>query len=191
MDVAFILDSSGSIGRTNYLKQKEFVKQVARSFGVAPGQSQAAMVLYSSTASVQARFGQYATAEEFAKAVDALPYERGRTRIDMALDLASTDIFPAARPDVPKIAILITDGKQTQAKDAKNLKEASDPLRKAGVRVLAVGIGSGVDADELRSITETDEDVVVAADFTDLMLKLANLTSRACELAGKYHLSCP
>ena len=144
MDVAFILDSSGSIGRTNYLKQKEFVKQVARSFGVAPGQSQAAMVLYSSTASVQARVGQYATAEEFAKAVDALPYERGRTRIDMALDLASTDIFPAARPGVPKIAILITDGKQTQAKDAKDLKVASDPLRKAGVRVLAVGIGSGV-----------------------------------------------
>ena len=194
MDVAFILDSSGSIGRTNYLKQKEFVKQVARSFGVAPGQSQAAMVLYSSTASVQARFGQYPTAEEFAKAVDALPYERGRTRIDMALDLASTDIFPAARPGVPKIAILITDGKQTQAKDAKDakdLKVASDPLRKAGVRVLAVGIGSVVDADELRSITETDEDVVVAADFTDLLLKLANLTSRACELAGKYHLSCP
>ena len=68
---------------------------------------------------------------------------------------------------------------------------ASDPLRKAGVRVLAVGIGSGVDADELRSITETDEDVVMAADFKDLMLKLANLSSRACELAGKYHLSCP
>ena len=54
-------------------------------------------------------------------------------------------------------------------KDAKDLKVASDPLRKAGVRVLAVGIGSGVDADELRSITETDEDVVVAADFTDLL----------------------
>ena len=49
------------------------------------------------------------------------------------------------------------------------MKVASDPLRKAGVRVLAVGIGSGVDADELRSIKETDEDVVVAADFTDLL----------------------
>ena len=167
------------------MKQKDFVKEVAKTFGLAPDQSQAAMVLYSNSASVQARFGQYATTEEFAKAVDALPYERGLTRIDRALDLAATDIFPQARAGVPKLALLITDGSQTPAADAKDLREASEPLRKAGVRVLAVGIGSGVDRDELRLVTETDEDVVVAADFQDLMLKIGNLTSRACELAGE------
>ena len=185
MDVAFIIDSSGSIGRSNYLKQKNFVKQVAKSFGLAPDQSQAAMVLYSNSASVQARFGQYATTEEFAKAVDALPYERGLTRIDRALDLAATEIFPEGRAGVPKLALLITDGTQTAAADAKGLREASEPLRKAGVRVLAVGIGSGVDRDELRLVTETDDDVVVATDFQDLLLKIGNLTSRACELAGE------
>ena len=185
MDVVFIIDSSASIGRENYLKQKNFVKEVAKSFGLAPDQSQAAMVLYSSSASVQARFGQYATTEEFAKAVDALPYERGQTRIDRALDLAATDIFPEARAGVPKLALLITDGRQTSANDAKGLREASEPLRKAGVRVLAVGIGSDVDRDELRLVTETDEDVVVTADFQDLMLKIGHLTSRACELAGE------
>ena len=185
MDVVFIIDSSTSIGRENYLKQKNFVKEVAKSFGLAPDQSQAAMVLYSDSASVQARFGQYATTEEFAKAVDALPYETGQTRIDIALNLTATDIFPEARAGVPKLALLITDGRQTPANDAKGLREASEPLRKAGVRVLAVGIGSDVDRDELRLVTETDEDVVVTADFQDLMLKIGNLTSRACELAGE------
>ena len=185
MDVAFIIDSSGSIGRRNYLKQKNFVKEVAKSFGLAPDQSQAAMVLYSNTASVQARFGQYASTEEFAKAVDALPYERGQTRIDRALDVAATDIFSEARAGVPKLALLITDGTQTAAADAKGLREASEPLRKAGVRVLAVGVGSGVDQDELRLVTDSDDDVVLAADFQDLLLKIGNLTSRACELAGE------
>ena len=185
MDVAFIIDSSGSIGRRNYLKQKNFVKEVAKSFGLAADQSQAAMVLYSNSASVQARFGQYATTEEFAKAVDALPYERGLTRIDRALELAATDIFPEARAGVPKLALLITDGTQTPAADAKGLREASEPLRKAGVRVLAVGIGSGIDRDELRLVTETEDDVVVATDYQDLLLKIGNLTSRACELAGE------
>ena len=185
MDVAFIIDSSGSIGKRNYLKQKDFVKAVAKSFGLAPDQSQAAMVLYSNSASVQARFGQYPTTEEFGKAVDALPYERGLTRIDKALDVAATEIFPEGRAGVPKIALLITDGTQTQTADAKDLTEASEPLRKAGVRVLAVGIGSGVDADQLRLVTESDEDVVVANDFQDLLLKIGNLTSRACELAGE------
>ena len=58
-------------------------------------------------------------------------------------------------------------------------------MRKAGVRVLAVGIGSGVDPDELRLVAESEEDVVVAADFADLLLKLGNITSQACQLAGK------
>ena len=185
MDLAFILDSSGSIGKTNYLKEKHFVKQLARSFGLAPGQSRAALVLYSSSASVQARFGQYQTLDEFDKAVDGLPYERGTTRIDLALEKAAQEIFPQARQGVPKIAILITDGKQTQAADAKGLTDASEPLRKAGVRVLAVGIGSGVDPDELRLLTESDEDVVVTQNFADLLLQLGNLTSRSCQLAGE------
>ena len=82
------------------------------------------MVLYSNAASVQARFGQYASLAEFESAVDQLPYERGRTRIDKALDLAASDVFPEARPGVARIALLITDGKQTEASDAKGLREA-------------------------------------------------------------------
>lgn len=185
MDLAFIIDSSGSIGRTDYLKEKHFVKQLARSFGVAPGQSQAAMILYSNSATVYARFGQHATAEEFEQAVDALPYERGLARTDKALLLAAAEIFPGARSGVPKIALLITDGKQTRAADAKDLKEASAPLQKAGVRVLAVGIGSGIDLDELRLVTEADENVFVAKNFPDLLVQLGNLTSKACQLSSK------
>ncbi|CAH3124523.1 unnamed protein product [Pocillopora meandrina] len=183
VDLAFIIDSSGSIGRTNYKKQKNFVKEVAKTFGLSPNGSRAAMVLYSNSASVKARFGQYTDPKEFDGAVDSLPYERGLTRIDKALELTASDIFAQSRSGVPKIAMLITDGTQTAAADAKGLKEASEPLRQAGVRVLAVGVGKGVDREELRLVTESDEDVVVAADFEDLLLKLSNLTSQACRLA--------
>ena len=186
VDLAFIIDSSGSIGSSNYRKQKNFVKEVAKSFGLSPNGSRAAMVLYSNSASVKARFGQFAGQTEFARAVEDLPYERGLTRIDKALELTASGIFAKdSRAGVPKIAMLITDGTQTQAADAKDLREASEPLRKAGVRVLAVGIGDGVDRAELRRVTERDEDVVVATDFQDLLLKLSNLTSQACQLAGE------
>ena len=84
-----------------------------------------------------------------------------------------------------KLALLITDGSQTPAADAKDLREASEPLRKAGVRVLAVGIGNDVDRDELRLVTETDNNVVVVPTFRHLPLKIGNLTSRACKLAGE------
>ena len=143
------------------------------------------MVLFSNSTSVQARFGQYATTEEFAKAVDALPYEAGLTRIDKALDLTATDIFPEARGGVTKLALLTTVGRQTPTADAKDLREASEPLRKARVHVLAVGIGSGVDRDELRLVTETEDNAVVVPSFQHLLLKIGNLTSRACKLAGE------
>ena len=186
MDLAFIIDSSGSIGGRNYLREKTFVKEVAKSFGLGTNQSRAAMILFSDSASVKARFGQFASEAEFDRAVDDLPHERGKTRIDKALDLTATDIFPESREGVTKIAILITDGTQTEAPDAIGLREASEPLRQAGVRVIAVGVGTNVDEDELRLVTESDEDVVVAADFEDLLLKLDNLTSKACQLASEY-----
>ena len=188
MDLAFIVDSSASIQEINYQKEKEFVKRLAHSFGVAPGQSRAALVLYSTSPSIKAAFDQYHTLEEFHKAVDELPYEKGLSRIDLALEKASQEIFPQARKGVPKIAILITAAKQTQAADNKGLKEASDPLRSAGVHVLAVGIGSGVDPDELRLVTESEDDVVVAQGLPDLLLQLENLTSRVWKLAGECKL---
>ena len=134
---------------------------------------------------MKAGFDQYPTLEEFQKSVDDLPYERGFTRIDLGLEKANQEVFSQARKGVPKIAILITDGKQTKTADSKGLREASEPLRRAGVRVLAVGVGSGVGSDELRLVTESNDHVVLARNFSDLLLQIGNLTSRACELAGE------
>ena len=187
VDLAFMIDSSGSISRRNFMRQGNFVKEVAKSFGPSQNGSRVAIVVYSTSASVEARFGQYTDQEEFAGAVDSLPHGRGFTRIDKALELTASDIFTQSRSGAPKTAILITDGVQTKAVDAKGLKEASEPLRRAGVRVLAVGIGTGVDKEELRLVTESDEDIVMVRHFKELPLKLGDLTSQACRLAGEHY----
>ena len=118
------------------------------------------------------------------EAVGRIPHERGFTRIDKALEVAAKYVFPNARPDVQQIAMVITDGEQTQAPDAINLKEASEPLRKAGVQVLALGIGSSVNPDELRLLVEKDEDVLLAKSFTDVLVKVNSLIKSTCGLAG-------
>ena len=84
-----------------------------------------------------------------------------------------------------KLALLITHSRQAPTADAKDLRGSSEPLRKAGIHVLVVGIGRGVDRDELRLVTETDDNVLSATDFQDLLLKIGNLTSRACKVAGE------
>ena len=120
------------------------------------------------------------------RAVDRLPYERGRTRIDKALEIASRDVFPFARKGVHQIAMVITDGQQTQQADTKDLRTVSEPLRKAGVQVLALGVGPSVNPDELRLIVERDQDVLLTKSFKDLLVNVNNLIKTTCEIAGNF-----
>ncbi|KAK2561274.1 Collagen alpha-6(VI) chain [Acropora cervicornis] len=183
VDLAFIIDSSGSISRRNYVKVKNFVKYVARAFGISPSESRAGIVLYSTDASIKAQFDQYTSNEDFVKAVDGLPHRRQLTYIDRALRLAASQLFPSARKDVPKIALLMTDGKQTDPRGVVNLREASAPLRKQGVRVLAFGVGKNVNVRELRLTVERDEDVISVSNFDDLVNKVRTYTANLCAAA--------
>ena len=185
MDLAFIIDSSGSISRRNYAKVKVFVQHVARAFGISPSGTQAGIVLYSNKASIKAHFGQYLTTEDFVKAVDRLPHERGVTYIDRALRLAASQLFPRARKNVPKIAMLLTDGKQTNPSGTIDLREASAPLRNEGVRVIAFGVGNNVNVRELRLTVERDEDVILVTRFDDLVSKVNTHAANLCEAGGK------
>ena len=185
VDLAFIIDSSGSISRRNYVKVKSFVKHLARSFRISPTGSRAAVVLYSNSASVKAHFGKYTTIEEFNDMVERLPHERGFTYIDKALELAASQLFPRARKDVPRIAMLLTDGEQTDPKGTVNLRVASAPLRRQGVRLIAFGVGKRINVRELRLAVERDEDVVRVMKFDDLNDKVRNYTKSLCEAAGK------
>lgn len=181
VDVAFIIDSSRTISISNFNKEKDFVKKAALKLGVAPEQSRAALIVFSASAKVEARFGDYPTLERFQSALDDLPHQLGgRTRIDKAL-ITAAEVFQKARSDVHQVAMLLTDGKQsTGAEDFTDLVTASEPLRKAGVQVIAVGITNEADESQLSSVTQNKEDVIMAKDFEDLQDKLSSITSKAC-----------
>ena len=183
--MAFIIDSSGSIGRRNYGKIKDFVKNVARGFQVSPSGSRAGIILYSNSASVQVHFDQHATIDEFTKAVGKLPHERGLTYIDKALRLVASELFPRARKNVPWIAMLLTDGKQTNPDGTVNLRAASAPLRRQGVRVITFGVGKNINVRELRLTVERDEDVIHVQKFDYLLSRVKNYTSSLCQASGK------
>ena len=182
VDVAFVVDSSRRVNEANYRREKNFVKIVAKNLGVSPGGTRAALVLYSSFARIFARFQQYPTFAEFQKIVEQLPHGMGKTKIDQALDLTATQIFPEARSDVPKIAIVLTTGTWKNA--ATNLAETSEYLRNMGVRVLVVGIGRDVSFPELRSMVGNKGDVFLVRDFSELVLRSKWLSDLSCETKG-------
>lgn len=83
-DLAFAMDSSGSMLISSYTKEKEFVKHVAGGLVVGPRQVMLGLLVFSSQPRVLVRFASQASVSlaSFDAAVDRAPYLRGRTRID-------------------------------------------------------------------------------------------------------------
>lgn len=185
----FAVHSSGNLTPSNYRKEKEFVKRVAATLNIATGRSRIALILYSNFATAPVRLDEEKTLASFDKLVDGLPHERGVTRIDRALKLARS-MFDSngaiTRRGVPKILILLTDGKQTVAPDASSLDEAARPLHEADVKIFAVGMGSNVDVEELRAVSVDNQDVLLAPSFDDLVSLSGSLSKMMCEAASKY-----
>lgn len=184
MDVAFLVDSSGSISFRNFRKVKNFVVELASKFDISPGGSRAAVVVYSTRATTRIRFTDHSTYGSFANAVQRLRHERGYTRIDLALQKALFDVFSSrGKPRflVPKIAFVLTDGEQTRAPKQIPLDEVSDLLKKRGVRIISIGIGKRVNKNQLTVIASSEKDVVIADSFDGLVSEVEPLFQSACK----------
>lgn len=150
-NIGFVVDSSGSL-RRDYSKEKEFVKAIAESFEISEAGSRAGVVTFSYSAELSIGMNEYKKVEDFAKAVDRIPLMGYTTRIDKALRLAKRSLMTGARKDAPRIVFLLTDGTQTQDADAEEPAKLAEELRRDGIRLFVIGIGKGINRDELKRI---------------------------------------
>ena len=179
------MDSSGSIARRNFQKEKDFVKEVASTFKMGPDQSQIAVISYSDHARIDIKFGDYSNVNDFNAAVDKVAHQRQRTRIDKALHLAANSLFTTrggARPDVSKVMVILTDGKQTVTSDSTPLDEAVRPLQEMNVTIFAVGVGKAIDLAELLLLVGGKEDNLFRAqNFNELAKDSLNVAAQTCK----------
>ena len=189
LDIAILVDSSGSIGKENYGKQKEFVKAVTRTFRLSRKRARVGVIVYSDQAVITKRFNKYFSQESLSRIIDTLPYRKGTGRIDRALKLASEDLLSTrggARSGAHKVVVVITDGHQTNSHDAVLLKEAADQLLSTGARVYVVGVGIGdeVKENELQNIVERKRDILITKSFDDLPMQVLKLARLSCHVEG-------
>ncbi|XP_052786279.1 cartilage matrix protein-like [Mya arenaria] len=181
-DVAFILDSSGSIGATNYQKMLQFVRDVTSKFDVGPDKVRIATEIFSDRTFPQFNLNRYTTQQQVDQAIANIPYKQGTTNTGQALHDAYTTIFNqnnGDRPGIPNIAIVVTDGRST---NRPNTLAEAQKLRNSGVQVFAVGVGGGVDTSELNAIASDPDSshVLTVQDFSQLASITASLNSQAC-----------
>ena len=109
-DVAFLVDSSGSIGKRNWGKMLDFLKEMVKAFNVGPNKTHIAVVAYSTGAKVEFQFnklkGSDVTVQGYERLIDRIRFQRGLTFIDKGLLLADMEIFTTAsgmRPELQQV----------------------------------------------------------------------------------------
>lgn len=184
-DIVFVLDSSASEGSINFQKQLDFVRDFAYQFAIGPQDVQISVIVFSSGAHEQFPLNKYHDQASLLAAISRITYNSGATYTDRALSYVRTNSFTAskgARPNATDLVIVITDGQSTHPTDTA--KEANLLKNQPGVKVVAIGIGSGVDHTELETIASDSAHAIAVANFNALDTIKSELTFVACQTCG-------
>ena len=183
VDLAFVFDSSDTIGVGALGDAKMLVKKMVKGLELGADESRVALVVFADKVEVKARFSKNLSVKQFQDMVQNIKSIGSRTRIDKAL-VETKQVFKEGRDDVYKIAVVLTDGIQSKDRDTKSLLSTSEPLRRAGVRVIAVAIGTQASKGRLRLMTDSMDDVKEEDEALEYFQQLSDKLNQ--NLCGNY-----
>ena len=181
-DVVFVIDTSGSIGFSNFQLIKEFTANITTELISRSPNSAVGVILFASSAYIHFNLQTYTNLNALLSAIDNLPYSSGGTDTDEALSLLLTSAQNGAlgiRNDSSNVAIIITDG---HSSDHYATSSAAAALHASNIfDVYAVGVG-GADQNELEIIASSPEFVFFTSSFdnTGLQQLLDKLLRQLC-----------
>ncbi|XP_045712889.1 collagen alpha-5(VI) chain isoform X2 [Phyllostomus hastatus] len=177
-DIMFLVDSSGSIGATNFEKMKTFMKNVLAKIQIGPDKSHIGVVQFSGHAQEEFRLNQYFTQKEISDAIDRMSLIDKNTLTGSALTFVEEYFTDpkGARPQVRQFLILITDG---EAQD--DVRDPAKALRDKGVIIIAVGV-YGSNRTQLEEISGDGSLVFHVEKFDHLKALESKLIFHVCAL---------
>ena len=166
-DVGFILDASASVDETEYLAQKNAVKDMVTLLHQSGDDFRDGLIQFSEFAQVIYHFNDdFRTVNVTVDNMDRVP---SITRLDRALRLSQSSLFQTIngdRPNVPNVLWIMVDGTQTEQQDSEDPVTITNEIRNNGVDVYVVGIGEEVTRFELEQLAGgRPERVFYAASF--------------------------
>lgn len=184
-DIAFVLDSSGSIPPLSWVDTKNFVREVIRNFDVGPQAAQFGIITFSNGVAEEIRLNQYHDKNQLMNAVSNLRHIAGGTDTAAALQRLRTFTYQTqngARYGSSKLAVTLTDGQSNNptftAQQAQLIHDTTN------ITMLSVGMGTSISAQELRNIASEPKcmNVYQLRQFADLVQAFViELRQRICE----------
>ncbi|XP_078676751.1 uncharacterized protein LOC144913731 [Branchiostoma floridae x Branchiostoma belcheri] len=175
-DLVFLVDGSTSVGPNEFDKSKAFLRNVINQFQIGPDATKVGVIQYSSTVREEFSLNRYLTKQDVMRAIDRIPFLGGFTRTGEAITFMKQ--HSQFRGNVPKIAIVITDGR---AQD--DVSYPSQMAHGAGVIMYAISVGS-VNMNELKLIASAERYITTVSDFDALSTLTLSLTEQICRGAA-------
>ena len=159
---------------------KNFMKNVISNFDVGDDGTHVGIIRYATSASIILSLGSIDNKNGLNTFIDNIWYTRGGTSTHLALNLLST-AFSTSRTDqgIPRVAIVFTDG---QSYSQTLTAQAAQSVHDTGIIVYSIGIGSGVNTNELNTIASSSSNVFLISSFSagDFAKILLPLRTTAC-----------
>ncbi|KAM9552623.1 collagen alpha-1(XII) chain-like isoform 6-T6 [Salvelinus alpinus] len=178
-DVVILVDGSYSIGLSNFAKVRAFLEVLVNSFDIGQDKIQISLVQYSRDAHTEFYLNTHHEMSAVVHAVRTFPYRGGSTNTGRAMTYVREKIFltnRGSRPNVPRVTILITDGKSSDS-----FKDPATKLKKADVEIFAVGVKDAVRSELEAIATEPVETHVYTVEDFDAFQRISKeLTQSIC-----------
>ena len=181
-DVFFLLDSSSSIRKEDFKKQINVVESIVRRFDISPTLTRVGISTFSHEYQNLLKFSDSIDKAVVLRRLGTIKYLSGGTRTGHALHRLRTKVFDERfiRSGADRIIVVFTDG---QSGDYRRTTLEAKLIKKSGVKIFVVGIGSYVDREELEDIASkpTDEFLHTFDSFDSLLAKSGLLREKTCE----------
>ena len=150
MELAWVLDVSGTITSEDHEKTKKFVNTLQAKIGLKNNNNKAAVVTYGDYAHKQIKCDDFEKVYDFSKKVDTLPnlpkqFTNTRDGLEKGQELLWS--HGCGDPEIKKFIILLTDGLANRGiGNEAGLVQAAKDIQRNGTIIFVVAIGQFSDS---------------------------------------------
>lgn len=181
LDIALVLDNSGSIDASELSSMKSAMNAFVTAFAGTP--TQFSVTSFGTTATVEQAFT--ANTANVTAAINGITEDAGSTNWEDGLVKAQGTFDP--RPAKANLVVFASDGNPNRVDNGTSVSEViavdqavqvANTIKAGGTKVIALGIGNNLDTANLQAISSVSD--VITSDFATLAADLAELASELC-----------
>ena len=195
LDLVILMDSSGSIGQSDFEKEKKFVYDLVSNLDVGFNETRIGIMTFSDTTEIITDFSKTTNKSDILNRISKIKYIHPKsTNTANALIKANKEILverKGMRPleeGVPKIVLVITDGVSDDT--VETLKQAKK-IKERGISMISIGIGKEVNMKELKELATIPNNQYLVENFDSVLKIINSISTKTCKQPAQAGIEIP